>query len=473
MRRAAIIPGIIEKPPAPEAWQAMAHFRLKKGLDLPLAGVPREELHEGARPRRVALLGRDCLGVRPRLLVAEGDHIRRGQPVLADKTHPEILFTAPGGGVVESVNRGHRRVLLSVVIRLSDQEETERFEPVGSGAIDSLSRDAVRERMLSSGAWTALRRRPYGGIPAPGEVPSALFVTAHDTRPLAMPPEAAVAGRDQDLTAGLAILRRLLDGPIHFCTGQDWSRPLPDLPGLHHATFSGPHPAGNPGTHIHLLHPADKNRPVWHIDLQDLLDCGRIFEKGEVPVERIVALGGPGARRPRLLKTRLGVDLQDLLDGELEDGRRRIISGSVLEGHTAAADEAFLGRRDQQVTVLAEDLDRSFLGWANPLPSGLFSLKRVVLGAWAPHRLRSMTTSRHGGVRALVPGGSYEQVMPLNIMPTFLLRALLCGDVDEAEALGCLELVEEDLALCTVVCPSKIEYGPLLRMMLDQIEKEG
>jgi len=451
----------------------MAHFRLKKGLDLPLAGAPGDELHEAARPGRVALLGRDCPGVRPRLLVAEGDQIRRGQPVLADKTHPEILFTAPGGGVVESVNRGNRRVLLSVVIRLSDREEAERFEPVESGAIHSLSGDAVRERLLSSGAWTALRRRPYGGIPAPGEVPSALFVTAHNTRPLAMPAEAVMAGRDQDLTAGLAVLRRLLDGPIHFCTGPDWSRPLPDLPGLHHATFSGPHPAGNPGTHVHFLHPAGKDRPVWHVDLQDLLACGRLFETGEWQVERIVALGGPGVRKPRLLKTRLGVDLPELLDGELDDGSWRIISGSVLEGHTAAADEAFLGRRDQQVTVLAEDLRRSLLGWANPIPAGLFSLKRVVLGAWAPRRLRSMTTSRHGGVRALVPSGSYEQVMPLDIMPTFLLRALLCGDVDEAEALGCLELAEEDLALCTVVCPSKIEYGPLLRKMLDQIEKEG
>lgn len=451
----------------------MAHFNLKKGLDLPLAGTPKDTLHEAQRPERVALLGRDCPGTRPRLLVAEGDAVRRGQAIMADKTHPEILFTSPGGGVVEAIRRGDRRALLSVIIRLDDREAVVPEAATSGRSIDSLSGQEVRAALLSSGGWTGFRRRPFGGIPAADENPQAIFVTAHDTQPLA-PSIPVIASRStMFLDPGLRALRRLFDGPIHFCTGKNWISPLPDLPGLIHTIFSGPHPAGNPGTHIHFLHPVDKNTAVWHLDLQDLLAMGEFFVRGVWPVERIVALGGPGVKMPRLLLTRQGVHLGELLQDELREGSWRVVSGSVLSGHTAADAENYLGRRHQQVSVVQEDMRRSLLGWVNPFPSRLFSLKRIVLGAWFPRRLRSMTTNRNGGERAMVPTTSFEKVMPLDILPAFLLRALLAKDVEEAEALGCLELLEEDLALCTFVCPSKIEYGPVLREMLNQIEKEG
>ncbi len=451
----------------------MAHYKLKKGLDLPLAGSPKGTVHDAPLPSRVALLGRDYPGIRPKLLLAEGDPVRRGQAVWVDKKQESLVVTAPGAGVIQAVNRGERRSLLSVVIRLDKREETDATAPLSREAVAGLPAEEIRSRLLSSGAWTSLRRRPYGTIPSAQENPSALFVTAMDTQPLAPPMTAIMAERSEHLDVGLTVFRRLCSGPIHFCSGPDWNFPLPDLPGLLQSTFSGPHPAGNAGTHIHFLHPADKNRPVWHIDLQDLLAVGQLFVSGVWPVERIVALGGPGVKAPRLLRTRLGADLDEILRDELRPGDWRTVSGSALSGHTAFAAENFLGRRHQQISVLAEDLHRSFLGWANPFPRRLFSLKRVVLGAWFPRRPRTMTTSRNGGVRAMIPSDVYERVMPLDLMPTFLLRSLLSGDVEEAEALGCLELVEEDLALCTFVCPSKIEYGPLLRQMLDLIEKEG
>jgi len=451
----------------------MAYYKLKKGLDLPLAGVPKESLHETARTSRVALLGRDCPGLRPRLLVNEGDTVRRGQAVMADKLHPDILFTAPGAGVIEAVNRGERRSLLSLVIRLSDQEEVERVDAIDKSTISSLSPKEVRGRLLLSGAWTAIRRRPFGRIPSPSEMPSALFITAHDTQPLAVSIPVLMAHRGQYLNTGIAVMRRLFDGPIHFCSGSSWSQVLPGESMLLHSVFSGPHPAGNPGTHIHFLHPADKNRLVWHLDLQDLLAIGELFETGIWPVERVIALGGPGVKAPRHILTHQGADLGELLADELHQGDWRVISGSVLSGHTAFGVENYLGRTHQQISVVAQDPKRSFLGWTNPFPTRLFSLKRVVLGAWFPRRLRSMTTSRNGGVRAMFPSDSFEQVMPLDLMPSFLLRALLAKDIEDAEALGCLELVEEDLALCTFVCPSKIEYGLRLREILDQIEKEG
>ncbi len=451
----------------------MANFILKKGLNLPLAGVPKGVLQDAGHVTKVAALGRDCPGVRPRLLVAEGDAVRRGQPIMADKNHPDIVIVSPGGGVVESINRGERRVLQSVIICLDRNETVNQYPAIGKKEIDALNREEVRTRLLSSGAWASLRRRPFGGVPSPQENPSALFVTAHDTQPLAPPISVIMAARGDFLDAGLAVLRRLFDGPLYFCSGESWNRSLPNLSDFHHSVFSGPHPAGNAGTHIHYLHPADKNRPVWYLDLQDVLAVGELFVSGVWPVERIVSLGGPGVKDPRLLRVRQGADLEELLRDELHEGSWRIISGSVLSGHGATSPEHFLGRFHQQISVIEEDLSRSFLGWVNPFPMNLFSLKRLVLGAWLPRRPRSMTTSCYGGVRAMVPSGSFERVMPLHLMPTFLLRALLAGDIDDAEALGCLELVEEDLALCTVVCPSKIEYGALLRKMLDQIEKEG
>lgn len=451
----------------------MAHFKLKKGLQLPLAGVPRKTLHEAPVVSRVAFLGRDYVGLKVKLLVSEGETVKRGQALMADKAHPRIVFPSPAAGVVESINRGDRRALLSVVIKVATHEEAQGFEPLSLETIDRVNGEEVKDRLLESGAWTAFRRRPFGKIPSPEEVPSAIFVTAQDTQPLAPDMGLVLSRQDDGLDPGLRALRRLFPGPIYFCTDEAWTRSLPDLADLHHARFSGPHPAGNAGTHIHFLHPAGKSRPVWHIDLADLLSIGQLFISGELPVERVASLGGPGVKTPRLLITRQGADLSEIMADELYPGAWRVISGSVLNGRTAAGVEGFLGRFHQQISVLGEDDKRSFLGWVNPFPRHLFSLKRVVLGAWLPKRLRAMTTSRYGGVRAMVPTGSFERIMPLDLLPTHLLKALLCRDIDEAEALGCLELVEEDLALCTYVCPSKIEYGPRLREMLDLIEKEG
>ncbi|TFG80792.1 MAG: Na(+)-translocating NADH-quinone reductase subunit A [Chrysiogenales bacterium] len=451
----------------------MAHFNLKKGLNLPLSGVPQETLQDGAPLSHAALVGSDFCGLKVRLLVAAGDRVKRGQALLADKTHPEILYPSPGGGVVESINRGQRRALSSVVIKLDAQEEVFSFATCSETQIAALSAEEVKERLLKSGAWTALRRRPFAKIPSPNEIPAAIFVNAHDSQPLAPESGVILSRRGAFFNSGLSVLRRLFAGPIYVCSSPKWTQTLPPLPNLHHATFSGPHPAGNVGTHIHFLHPADKTRLVWYLDLHDLLSIGHLFVKGNWPVERVIALGGPGVKSPRLLLTRLGANLDELLVNELKSGPLRIISGSVLSGRTAAGAEGFLGRYHQQVTVLTENFKRSFLGWANPFPRRLFSLKRVVLGAWFPARPREMTTSRYGGLRAMVPTGSYEKVMPLDLMPTFLLRALLARDIDDAEALGCLELAEEDLALCSFVCPSKIEYGAVLREMLDLIEKEG
>jgi Na+-transporting NADH:ubiquinone oxidoreductase subunit A len=236
--------------------------------------------------------------------------------------------------------------------------------------------------------------------------------------------------------------------------------------------FAGNHPAGNPGTHIHFLDPVHRHKEVWHAGAQDVSAIGILFTRGTLYMDRIVSLAGPDVKNPRLIRTRLGASLSDLTSRECNPGLRRIISGSVFSGHTADGPTAFLGRYHQQITVLPEDRSRTFLGWLSP-GLNLFSVKNIVASRLFPRRKLDFTTSTHGGKRAIIPIGSYEKVMPLDILPTHLLRALAVNDIDEAEKLGILELDEEDLALCTFVCPSKINHGENLRRTLTLIEKEG
>jgi len=321
-----------------------------------------------------------------------------------------------------------------------------------------------------SGLWTSLRTRPFSKIPLPGSRPAAIFVTAIDTNPLAADPAPIIQGLHELFMAGLQALRSLTGGKLYICHAPEADIPIVD--GVTMATFSGPHPAGLPGTHIHALFPADINRQVWYIGYQDVIAIGALFLKGRIMPERIVALGGPQVKDPRLLFTRLGASLNDLTGGELHDGENRIISGSVLSGHTAVGNTSFLGRYHSQVSVLEEERQRKFLDWLMP-GFTKHSVKPIFASSLFPGRELSFTTSTHGSLRAMVPIGAYEKVMPLDLKITWLLRTLLAQDDEMAQKLGCLELDEEDLALCSYVCPGKIDYGHHLRKMLNRIEEEG
>ena len=240
--------------------------------------------------------------------------------------------------------------------------------------------------------------------------------------------------------------------------------------------FSGPHPAGLPGTHIHHLDPVSLNKTVWYVNYQDVIAIGKLFDTGRLSVERIIALAGPVVNKPRLLRTRVGASVDDIVKEQICEVDRRVISGSVISGRTASGPFAYLGRFHDQVCAIAEGRHREFMGWQMP-GFNKFSVKRTyassIFALLGQQKKFNMTTDTGGSKRAMVPVGSFEQVMPLDILPTFLLRALLTTDTDQAQALGCLELSEDDLALCTYVCPGKSEYGPMLRRCLDIIEKEG
>jgi Na+-transporting NADH:ubiquinone oxidoreductase subunit A len=444
-------------------------IKIKHGLDLPITGAPAQRI-EAARPvRSVAVIGFDYHGMKPTMEVQVGDRVKLGQVLFSDKKTPGVTYTAPGSGVVSAIHRGEKRVLQSVVIDL-DGDEQLSFAQYPATQLDSLSDAQVRENLQQSGLWTALRSRPFSKVPAVDAVPSSIFVTAIDTHPLAADPSVVIGEYASDFENGLKVLSRL--GKVFLCKAEGASLPGEQQTNVQAAAFSGPHPAGLTGTHIHFLDPVNASKSVWSINYQDVIAVGKLFTSGQLWVERVVALAGPVVEQPRLLRTRLGANLEELTAGQLQSGYNRVISGSVLGGRTAQGAFAFLGRYHLQVSCLAEGADRELMHY---LRAGVnkHSVLNIFVSKLMGAKKFPFSTTTNGSPRAMVPVGNYEAVMPLDILPTQLLRYLIVGDTEMAQKLGCLELDEEDLALCTYVCAGKYEYGPILRDNLARIEKEG
>ena len=444
-------------------------IKISKGLDLPITGAPEQTISDGQAVKTVAIVGPDYVGMKPSMCVKVGDQVKLGQQLFADKKTAGVKYTAPGAGEVIAINRGARRVLQSVVIKLSGTD-AETFDSFSEAELESLDRDKVVNNLVNSGLWTTLRTRPFSKVPEIESVPRSIFVTAMDTNPLAAKAELIIKEEEQAFTNGLKILTRLTEGKVFVC--QQPGVVLPAVSGTSKEEFDGPHPAGLPGTHIHFLDPVNETKIVWSINYQDVIAFGKFFVSGQLPTDRVVALGGPGVKKPRLIRTRIGASLEDLLADELDTGEQRIVSGSVLNGTTAEGPMAFLGRYHLQVSVLPEKRDREFLA---SLTAGAdkYSIKRVFLSAFTGGPSKPMNTSQYGSKGSVLAIGSSEKVLPLDMLPNFLLRSLAAGDTDQAQDLGCLELAEEDLALCNYVCSGKNDYGIMLRDALTTIEKEG
>jgi Na+-transporting NADH:ubiquinone oxidoreductase subunit A len=449
-------------------------IKINKGLDIPIAGKPRQEIEDLPLPSRVALLGYDYVGVKklPSLEIEVGDRVKRGQALYRGKAYPEVVGTAPVAGVVEAVHRGHKRVIETIVIRTEGDEE-ETFESYAPEELGTLDREQVQRNLLASGLWLGLRTRPYTMVALPDQHPEALFVTAIDTNPLAPDPQVAIGQAREDFLNGLIVLSKLTTGTTWVCTAPGAQIPTPAAANIKAREFAGPHPAGLVGTHIHFLHPVNVNRLVWHVGYQEVIAAGRLFTTGKLVPERVISLAGPGVKDPRLLRTLMGASTNDLvLDNIDTRPELRVISGSILNGKHAVGYTAFLGRFHNQISVLEEGRQREFLAWVAP-GKNKFSATRAFVSSLLGNRVQfPLHTSRNGSRRALVPIGTLEDVMPLDILPTQLLLALLVDDTERAEALGCLELDEEDLALCSFADTGKHDFGPILRRNLRAIWKE-
>ena len=459
-------------PAAPPVSRPVVRHTVSRGLDLPIAGAPASVVHEARAVARVAVLPTDHPGTKPRLRVQEGDMVRRGQPLWQDRTHPELVVTSPAGGTVSAIHRGERRAIQSIVVTIGG-EDAEEAPFVSHHAGVARDGEAVRALLLESGLWMAFRTRPFGHVPAPTDTPDAIFVTALDTSPLAVQVDVALAERLDDVRHGLEALRTLTDAPLFVCRAPG-STIGDGVDGVQRAEFSGKHPAGVPGFHMHTLRPVSRTRTAWQLAAHDVARIGHVVRTGRLDVSHVVALGGPAVKEPRHLRTRLGASLDDLVARELlpvAPGAlpHRVISGSVLTGRRAEGDVfGYLSRHHAQVSVLPEAVKRRFLGFLRPDAPAYSSLP-VYLGGGAK---AGFDTMMHGGTRAMVPIGAYERVLPHDLMATHLLRAIQLGDAEWAEQLGVLELDEEDVALCSYVCPGKADYGTALRALLETMAAE-
>ena len=446
-------------------------IRTKRGLKIPISGEPSDTVDQGNSISSVAVVGPDFIGMKPTLFVKEGDTVQTGQKLFEDKKTPGVVYTAPASGKVVRIARGERRAFQAVEIRISGAEHVE-FEHHRRKPLEALSSKEIRDLLIESGMWACIRQRPFDKTPSLDSEPHSIFVSALDTQPLAMDPKILISNRYQEFKDGLTLLSKLPKHNIYLSTDKN-GIDFPELPNLKSTRIAGIHPAGNVGTQIHFLQPVSPEKVVWHVGYQDVVAIGHLFRTGRLDTERWVALAGPRAQSPRIIKTRLGANLQDLVKGELKDPEStRVISGSVLNGRKMDKDFGFLGRFHTQVSCIEEDSSRVLLGWHSP-GFNKFSQKRIYVSKLAFGRKFDLGSSTHGSPRALVPTGSFEEITPLDILPTQMLRALLSKDTDTAQALGCLDLAEEDMATYTFVSPGKIDFGSVLRDNLDQIEREG
>ncbi|NRA19938.1 MAG: Na(+)-translocating NADH-quinone reductase subunit A [Oceanospirillaceae bacterium] len=445
-------------------------IKINKGLDLPILGTVAQSITASRQVRSVAVSGPDYVGCKPTMAVKVGDRVKLGQVIFSDKKIEGVHFTAPAGGTVIEINRGERRALLSVVIEVDEKEEAVTFDKFESNQLASLTAEQISKQLQDSGLWSALRTRPFSKIPAAGSSAAAIFVTAIDTNPLAADPAIIIAENSADFSNGLTLLTKLTTGKVFLCKAPNAD--IPTVDGVTVEEFAGVHPAGNAGTHIHFLEPVSRKHMVWTIGYQDVVALGKLFTQGVLSVERIISIAGPVITESKLLRTRVGAKISDLLQDIVDTTGNRVITGSVWNGRTAAGALDYLGRYSNQVTVLKQGDQRELLGWAVP-GANQFSVLNVFTSALNSAKKFSFSTSTNGSERAMLPVGQFERLMPMDILPTQLLRAIVTGDIVSAMELGALELDEEDLALCTFACPGKYEYGPILRDNLTRIEREA
>ena len=446
-------------------------IKILKGLDLPITGNPKQEILDGATVSEVALLGEDYIDMKPSMKIRLDQKVKCGDEIFEDKKTPGVVYTAPASGTIKAINRGAKRKLLSVVIEVEGSEYKE-FTKFDAAQLPSISRQDVVKNIVESGLWPSFRTRPLSKVPAIDATPAAIFVSVMDSNPLAADPMIIIQPQIEDFNHGLTIIKHLTKGELFVGFDGSKNHDLAKNPVATYQAFLGKHPAGNIGTHIHFLKPVNESRTVWHLGYQDVIAIGKLFTTGHLYTDRVVSLAGPLVKAPRLVKTRLGASITQLTKNQIDENDERIISGSVFNGHIAVRHRAYLGKYHNQVSVLAEGREKEFFGWIH-LGKDKFSVTKAFSSHLSPKKKFDFTTTTGGSERALMPIGSYEKVMPWDILPTQLLRALAVGDSDTAQQLGCLEFDEEDLALLTFVCPGKYEFGPILRDVLTTIEKEG
>ena len=449
-------------------------IKIKKGLNIPISGTPEDKITDFKNPRSVALVGSDYHGLKPAMLVKEGEKVKIGQPLFEDKKNPGVIFTSPGGGIVESINRGKKRALQSVVIDISDNEEEISFSSIKTDDLANHTKSSIRENLIESGLWTSFRTRPFSKIPKIDSDPKSIFINCMDTNPLSLDPELIISNNLDNFELGLSAIRLLSGSPLHLCIKKDSSLAFKQEENTHEHIFYGPHPSGLAGTHMHFISPATIDNINWHISYSDVILIGSFFSEGKIPTNKYICLSGPKIENPRIISTRIGACIDEICAGELSQSENRVVSGSLINGREAIGSYAYIGKYHNQICAIEEpnSSDRELFDWAL-LGRNRFSKLGIFISSLLKNKEFNIKARMYGPDRAILPLGVYEEVFPLNLLITPLLRALAVGDTQELQSLGILELDEEDLALCSFVCPSKYDFSYLLRERLNAIEVEG
>lgn len=440
---------------------------LKKGLNIPLAGVPRLAVKRTVTPVTVAVQPSDYKGLNARLLVREGDKVLAGSPVLADKKNPDVLVTSPVSGTVKEVVRGDKRKLLAVLVDADKDQEYLDFGAAGS----ALTAEEVKDKLLKSGLWAAFIQRPYGILADPAVKPKAIFVSAFSTAPLAADTEFTLGNDTAVLQAGVSALAKLAKVHVSVKSADSAFAHLSDAE-IH--VVKGKHPAGNVGVQISHICPIRKDETVWTVSLALLAAIGRLFTTGRYDVRRKVAVGGPATNGPAYIDTLPGIPMDTLKEFYVDADGIRIISGDVLSGRNVG-ENGYLGFYDTQVTVLKEGTEPELLGWARPFRFNQYSADHSYFN-WCLGRLDkevAMDTNLHGGPRAFVmPDSYYGKYFPMDVYPLYLVKACLAGDIDNMEKYGIYEVLPEDFALVEFMDPSKNYVQDIIEKGIDLMLKE-
>ena len=443
---------------------------MKKGLDLPINGTATQNTKKVIVPDVVAVKPTDFRSLVPKLLVREGDKVLAGTPVLADKMSQNILFASPVSGTVAEVVRGEKRKLLEVRIKADAEQEYVDF---GVKKVADMTAEQIKEALLAAGLWPALTQRPYGIIANPEVKPKAIFVSAFSTAPLAASPEYALRDDIEHIQTAINALGKLTDGGVHFSLNSaNYSgTPFHKVENVIQHTFEGKHPAGNVGVQIHHISPIRKGETVWTVSLLMLAAIGKLFNTGKYDVRRKIAVTGPKAINPAYVEGYPGIAIKDVAEFYNAEENLRYVSGDVLTGTNVGAN-GFLGFFDNQITILEEGDKYELFGWAKPVRCKLFSTSRTYFSWLTPKKKYDMDTNLHGGPRAFVVNDVYNKVLPMELYPVHLLKACLANDIDKMEKLGIYEVLEEDLALCEYVDPSKIDIQQIITDGISLMLKE-
>ena len=449
----------------------MDTFYIRKGRNIKLKGAASKKIVEAPLPAKIAISPADFRGLKLRPEVREGDYVKVGSPLLSDKTHPNVKIVSPVSGKVAALNRGEKRVLLQIVVQPDGKQDALSLRPFLRDELAACPRAAIVEQLLTGGLWPVLRQRPFSKVASPDDIPKSIFVHAMNTEPLALDVDFILSDKKDPFQAGLDVIRLLTKGDVHLCfDAQAQSKALTEAKGVKLHRFSGPHPSGNVSTHIHAIDPIGKGDIVWYLEAQDVLRIAVLFLKGVHCPQRWVAVTGEGVSQRVYKETIIGVPFSSLLETS-PSANMCYVSGSILSG-TNDGPDGFLRYYDSQITVIPRGGKRELLGWLWP-GFRKYSFSKTFVSSFLPQKEVSLDTDIHGSERAIVLNHIYDRYVPLDIMTFFLLRAVIAGEIEEAEKLGILECDEEDFALCSFACPSKIDVGGIIRRGLELIEKEG